>query len=44
MLLIGNQDTVQQLQAGTPSDQIAAGWTNDLSAFDAVRRKYFLYK
>src|SRR4029077_3397064 len=44
MLLTGNAETIQQLQAGTPPDQIAAGWTNDLSAFDAVRRKYFLYK
>jgi hypothetical protein len=42
--LAGNAETIEQLQAGTPPDQIAAGWTNDLTAFDAVRRKYFLYK
>jgi uncharacterized protein YbbC (DUF1343 family) len=44
MILAGNAETIEQLQAGTPPDQIAAGWTNDLTAFDAVRRKYFLYK
>ena len=27
-----------------PPEQIDSGWANDLSAFDAVRRKYFLYK
>jgi len=44
MLLLGNDATVQQLKSGTPPEQIIASWTQDLAAFDQVRRKYFLYK
>jgi len=44
ILLVGNDETIRQLQAGTPADQIVAGWSGDLAAFDATRRKYFLYK
>jgi uncharacterized protein YbbC (DUF1343 family) len=42
--LLGNDITVQQLQAGTPPEQIIAGWAADLQGFERMRRKYFLYK
>jgi uncharacterized protein YbbC (DUF1343 family) len=41
--LLGNEVTVRQLQAGTPPEQIIAGWAKDLAAYDQTRRKYFLY-
>jgi activator of 2-hydroxyglutaryl-CoA dehydratase len=40
----GNAETVEQLQAGVTPEKIVAGWTPSLSAFEQVRRKYFLYK
>ena len=43
MELVGSADTIRQLQEGTPPDQLVASWSNDLSAFEAVRHKYFLY-
>lgn len=42
--LLGNDPTIQQLQAGTPVEEIIASWAKDLAAYDAVRRRYFLYK
>jgi uncharacterized protein YbbC (DUF1343 family) len=42
--LVGNADTVQQLQAGTAPEKIVASWAPALTAFDQVRRKYSLYK
>lgn len=42
--LVGNEKTIQQLQQDVPPEQIVADWTADLTAFDALRRKYFLYK
>jgi uncharacterized protein YbbC (DUF1343 family) len=42
--LLDNEETVRQLQAGTPPEQIVAGWAKDLTAYDQVRRKYFLYQ
>lgn len=42
--LLGNEETVNQLTAGTPTDQIIAAWAKDLAAYDQLRRKYFLYK
>jgi uncharacterized protein YbbC (DUF1343 family) len=42
--LFGNDATIAALKAGTPVEQIVAGWSVDLAAFDQVRRKYFLYK
>src|SRR5882762_2217629 len=42
--LVGNSDTMQQLQSGVPPEQIVASWSDSLMAFDKVRRKYFLYK
>jgi uncharacterized protein YbbC (DUF1343 family) len=44
LFLLGNDETIRQLQAGMPPEQIVAGWSGDLAAFDATRRKYFLYK
>jgi uncharacterized protein YbbC (DUF1343 family) len=42
--LVGNSDTMQQLQSGVPPEKIVASWADSLAAFDQVRRKYFLYK
>jgi uncharacterized protein YbbC (DUF1343 family) len=42
--LLGNADTLQQLQSGVPPEKIVASWSPALTAFDQVRRKYFLYK
>ena len=44
LLLTGNAETIRQLQDGVPPEQIVASWSSDLSSFDALRRKYFLYK
>jgi uncharacterized protein YbbC (DUF1343 family) len=41
--LLGNDESVRLLQAGTPPEQIVASWAKDLAAFDIVRRKYFMY-
>ncbi len=41
--LLGSDDTVRQLQAGTAPEQIVASWAKDLAAFDVVRRKYYMY-
>ncbi|PYT40068.1 MAG: hypothetical protein DMG45_17785 [Acidobacteria bacterium] len=42
--LVGNADTMQQLQSGVPPEKIVASWSESLTAFDQIRRKYFLYK
>jgi uncharacterized protein YbbC (DUF1343 family) len=44
MFLLGNADTVRQLQEGVSPEAIVSSWSDDLSAFDATRRKYFIYK
>jgi uncharacterized protein YbbC (DUF1343 family) len=44
LLLLGNDSTLQQLQSGTPPTEIIASWIKDLTAYDAIRRRYFLYK
>jgi uncharacterized protein YbbC (DUF1343 family) len=44
LVLIGNADTIQQLQAGAAPEKIVASWAPSLAAFDQIRRKYFLYK
>jgi len=44
LLLVGNAQTIRQLQAGVPADQIVASWSPELANFEAARRKYFLYK
>jgi len=44
LLLIGNSDTIQQVQSGAPPEKIVASWSGGLAAFEQIRRKYFLYK
>jgi uncharacterized protein YbbC (DUF1343 family) len=44
LLLLGNAETVQQLETGVAPEKIVAGWAPSLFAFEQVRRKYFLYK
>jgi uncharacterized protein YbbC (DUF1343 family) len=44
LFLVGNDETVKQLEAGTAPEQIVASWAKSLAEFDAVRRRYFLYK
>lgn len=41
--LLGNDETVKQLQSGTAPEEIVTGWGKDLAAFDVVRRKYYMY-
>ena len=42
--LVGNTDTIQQLQSGVQPEQVVASWSASLAAYDQTRRKYFLYK
>jgi uncharacterized protein YbbC (DUF1343 family) len=42
--LVGNAETVRQLQSGVAPDKIVAGWSESLATFDRMRHKYFLYK
>ncbi|MGB8323932.1 MAG: DUF1343 domain-containing protein [Candidatus Acidiferrum sp.] len=44
LFLVGNDETIQQLEAGTAPEQIVASWAKRLAEFDAVRRRYFIYK
>jgi uncharacterized protein YbbC (DUF1343 family) len=44
MFLLGSTETVRQLQEGVSPEAIVGSWSNDLSGFDATRRKYFIYK
>jgi uncharacterized protein YbbC (DUF1343 family) len=44
LLLMGNSETIQQLQAGVAPEKIVTSWSASLSTFDQIRRKYFLYK
>lgn len=42
--LLGNEDTVKQLENGVPPEQIVASWSDALAKYDQARRKYFLYQ
>jgi uncharacterized protein YbbC (DUF1343 family) len=42
--LVGNSDTIQQLQSGEAPEKIVASWSDALAVFEQTRRKYFLYK
>ncbi|MBV8514675.1 MAG: DUF1343 domain-containing protein, partial [Acidobacteria bacterium] len=42
--LIGNQETIDMLVKGDSPDAIVNSWAPSLAAFDATRRKYFIYK
>jgi uncharacterized protein YbbC (DUF1343 family) len=44
LLLTGNAETIRQLQDAAPPEQVVASWSTDLTGFDQIRRKYFLYK
>jgi uncharacterized protein YbbC (DUF1343 family) len=44
LFLVGNDSTIQQLQSGAPVSEIIGSWAKDLAAYDAARRRYFLYK
>jgi uncharacterized protein YbbC (DUF1343 family) len=44
LFLVGNSETIRQLQAGVSPEQIVASWSTDLATFDQTRRKYFIYK
>lgn len=44
LLLVGNAATVKLLEQGAKPEEIVRSWSDDLAAFEAMRRKYFLYK
>jgi uncharacterized protein YbbC (DUF1343 family) len=44
MSLIGNAETIRELQENVPPEKIVESWNTDLSAFEQLRKKYFLYK
>ena len=44
LFLIGNDQTICQLQDGAPASEIIKGWDADLKTFEQMRRKYLLYK
>ena len=44
LLLVGNAETIRELQAGTPPEKIVESWNGDLTTFELLRKKFFLYK
>jgi uncharacterized protein YbbC (DUF1343 family) len=44
LVLVGNAETIRELQAGTPPEKIEGSWNADLATFEQLRKKYFLYK
>jgi uncharacterized protein YbbC (DUF1343 family) len=44
LFLVGNDQTIRQLQDGAPASEIVKGWDADLKTFEPMRRKYLLYK
>jgi uncharacterized protein YbbC (DUF1343 family) len=44
LFLIGNEQTIRQLQDGVPASELVKGWDADLKTFEAMRRKYLLYE
>jgi uncharacterized protein YbbC (DUF1343 family) len=44
LLLLGNEATVKMLEGSAAPEEIVRSWSADLSAFEAMRRKYFLYQ
>jgi uncharacterized protein YbbC (DUF1343 family) len=44
VLLLGSQQTVDQLARGESPEDVAAGWSRDLAKFRQMRAKYLLYK
>jgi uncharacterized protein YbbC (DUF1343 family) len=43
VVLVGNGETIKQLQEGRDPSAIVASWTRDLEAFRKIRAKYLLY-
>jgi uncharacterized protein YbbC (DUF1343 family) len=44
LFLTGNAETIRLLQEGAAPEKIVSSWTADLTAFDQMHKKYFLYK
>jgi uncharacterized protein YbbC (DUF1343 family) len=44
LFLVGNAETIRELQAGTPPEKIVESWSADLKTFEQARKQYFLYK
>ncbi|MHB8501542.1 MAG: exo-beta-N-acetylmuramidase NamZ family protein [Candidatus Acidiferrales bacterium] len=44
LVLMGNAETIRQLEAGVAPEQIVESWSAALAKYDETRRKYFLYK
>jgi uncharacterized protein YbbC (DUF1343 family) len=44
LVLVGNAQTIRELQAGTSPEKIEESWNADLVPFEQLRKKYFLYK
>ena len=44
LFLVGNGQTIRQLQEGVPSTEIVNSWDADLKTYEVMRRKYLLYK
>ncbi|GAC1640217.1 MAG: DUF1343 domain-containing protein [Candidatus Acidiferrum sp.] len=44
LTLLGNAATVEELRIGAPPEKIVADWHDDLTKYETMRRKYFLYK
>jgi uncharacterized protein YbbC (DUF1343 family) len=44
LVLVGNAETIRELQARTPPEKIEESWSAGLTTFEQLRKKYFLYK
>jgi uncharacterized protein YbbC (DUF1343 family) len=44
LFLVGNEQTIRQLQEGVPATEIVKSWDVDLKTYEVMRRKYLLYK
>jgi len=44
MTIIANQETLDELNAGTDPRFISSRWNEELERFDAIRQKYLIYK
>jgi len=44
LVLVGNAETIRELQAGMRPEKIEEGWNADLRTFEQLRKKYSLYK
>jgi uncharacterized protein YbbC (DUF1343 family) len=43
-LILGDQQVRLRLEGWEPVDAIESSWQEDLTAYDDMRRKYFLYE